>query len=131
LPDRKKNIRGGYPGPGQTIADLVFPVKDPVARQAIESYRVSWESLRGQETDMDRNYTSLWPEKKRVSLMEMDLKKYFDGLPPFARDWMRDTFQNAARDGALDDAADPSWIELYVSGGMNADPDKRLKEPGW
>lgn len=102
----------------ETLADFLFPLFKPHLRAELEAYRVEWERLHG-PTDLTRYYTSMWPVEARSFLWKTDPKRYFDGLPPFAQDWLRDKMELAAADGSLDDVGD-TCLRLYTRGHMGS-----------
>jgi hypothetical protein len=85
----------------ETLAETLFYLSDPEKRRELEEFRIEYEAING-PTDLTRRYTSIWPEQQRAWLAKHDIKRYFDGLPPFARAYLRGKMHLAARDGNLD-----------------------------
>ncbi|HEV3304439.1 MAG TPA: hypothetical protein VG055_32615 [Planctomycetaceae bacterium] len=105
--------RSGKP---ETLAELFLYLSDPVKRRELEQFRKDYEAING-PTDLTRRYTSTWPKAEREWLFQNDTKRWFEGLPPFARAYLRGKMEMAARDGDLDDMPD-KLLRLFVSGAM-------------
>lgn len=103
-------------GEVRTISDLLFPVSDPELREQIETYRVGWEKAFG-KTDVRLRYTSQLPAEERELLKQQDPQRYFDGLPPFMKDFIRGKMDNAKKNQHLD-YMPTLYLQLYLSGGM-------------
>lgn len=103
----------------ETLAEVFFYVSDPVKRREIEKYRIDFEAVHG-PTDLTKRYTSMWPDAQRDWLVKHDIKRYFDGLPPFAKAYLKRKMQLVARDGRLDNMPD-DMLRLFVSGQMRLD----------
>jgi hypothetical protein len=103
----------------RTLAELLFPLSDPLQRKLLEEYRVEYETEFG-PTDLTKRYTSTWPAEQQDWLVQHDSKRWFDGLPPFAKAFLHGKLQLAAERGKLDDAPD-RLLRLYVSGMMKLD----------
>jgi hypothetical protein len=97
-----------------TVAELFVYLSDPVQRQELEEFRVEYEALNG-PTDLTKHYTSMWPQPQRELLFQHHTKLWFDGLPPFAKAYLRGKMEIAAKDGRLDDAPD-KLLKLFVAG---------------
>lgn len=107
----------------RTLAEMLLYLPDPARRVELEKYRIEYEALFG-ETDLTKRYTLTWPEEQQDWLMKHDMKRYFDGLPPFAKAFFKAKMETAARNGCLDDKPD-EFIELYVARQMKLDHDVR------
>lgn len=97
-----------------TIAELVFRLPTPEHRRKLEKYRIEWEQVHGQ-TDLTRNYVSMWPREKQEFLFRVDPERYFRGLPLFVQDYIRGTLEIATSRGELDAMPD-EFIRLYIQG---------------
>lgn len=106
----------------QTLAEMLLPVSDPAHCRFLEQFRIIYEERFG-PTDLTKRYTSTWPEAQQNWLLKNHPKLYFDGLPPFAKAFIRGNMRVAARDGTLDDMPD-GMLELYVRGQMVLDHEK-------
>ena len=100
----------------ETVAELLFYLSNPKTRQELEEFRIEYEALNG-PTDLTKHYTSTWPQARQDWLFENYTKLWFDGLPPFAKAYLRGKMELAARDGKLDDLSD-KLLQLYVAGDM-------------
>jgi len=109
----------------RTLAEMLFYLSDPDKRKELEQYRVDYEAEFG-ETDLTKRYTSTWPAEQQKWLMEHDMRRYFDGLPPFVKAYFKGKMQLAAREGRLDDKPD-ALLKLYVSGQMLLDGETRYR----
>lgn len=105
----------------KSIADMLLYLPDADKRRELEAFRVEFEALHG-PTDLTKRYTSTWPIEDQEWMVKHDFKAYFDGLPPFAKDYFRGKMLLAAREGSLDDMPD-GFVRLYVSGAMKLDHD--------
>lgn len=101
----------------ETVAELLVYLPDPEKRKELEEFRVKYEALNG-ATDLTKHYTSMWPKPQQDWLFENHTKLWFDGLPPFAKAYLRGKMEIAANEGRLDDAPE-KLLKLFVSGGMN------------
>jgi hypothetical protein len=104
----------------ETLTDILFPLLDGDERDELEAFRKEYEALNG-PTDLTKRYTSMLPEPQQDWLYEHETKRWFDGLPPFARAFMKGKLEIAARDGDLDDMPD-EMVALYVSGELDRRP---------
>jgi hypothetical protein len=102
--------------PPRTLAETICYLPLPQLRAELEAYRVEYESRYGQ-TDLTRRYTSTWPPEQQEWLIRHDIKRYFDGLPPFAKAFFKGKMELASRAGNLDDMPD-GLLRLYVTGNM-------------
>jgi hypothetical protein len=107
----------------QTLADLLFPQCAASKRGELEEFRLEFEAIHG-PTDLTKRYTSIWPTEQRHWLIKNDLKRFFDGLPPFAKAYLKGKMQLAARQGMLDEMPD-RMLQLFVSGQMQLDHELR------
>src|SRR5260221_622939 len=96
-----------------TIADMLFYLPDALRRRELEQFRIEFESKHG-PTDLTKRYTSTWPEEHQNWLLENHPKQWFDGVPEFAKAYLRQKMQWAAIAGQLDDMPD-ELVQLYVS----------------
>ena len=106
-------------GPPETLAEMLFHSCNEGNRHKIEEFRIKYEAVHG-STDLTKRYTSTWPAADQVWLMKHDIKRYFDGLPPFAKAYLKGKMQIVANDGRLDDVPD-SYLRLFISGEMLLD----------
>lgn len=106
-----------HPEQPETLAETLFYLSDPAKRKELEEYRIEFEAVNG-PTNLTRRYTSTWPVEQQEWLIKNHVERYFDGLPLFAKAYLRGKMQMAAQDGKLDDMPD-ALLRLYVSGGMN------------
>lgn len=107
----------------ETLAEALFPISDPAKRGELEDYRLRFEAVHG-PTDLTRYYTSMWPRDRQNWLMDYDAKRWFDGLPLFAKAYLRGKMEMAAQEGNLDDMPD-RFLRLYVTKQMNLDYEVR------
>lgn len=107
----------------KTLAALLFPVSDPEAQREIDTFRIEYEQAHG-ATDLRLRYTSVWPKEQQKWLIENDPQRYFEGLPPFAKAWIKGKFIAAGQAGNLDDMPD-EFLELFLKNKMRLDPAKR------
>jgi hypothetical protein len=107
----------------RTLAEMLLYLPDPMKRKEFDEYRVEYEAIYG-ETDLTKRYTCTWPMDQQEWLIKNDMKRYFDGLPPFVKAYFKGKMQMAARDGRLDDKSD-EMIKLFLSGQMKLDQDVR------
>jgi len=106
-----------------TLAETLFYFSDRAMRDQLEEYRTQFESIYG-ATDLTKRYTSTWPQEQQDWLLEHEPKRYFEGLPPFVKAFIKAKMQAAARTGNLDDM--PTGLQrLYVSGQMAVDARSR------
>lgn len=99
-----------------TLSDQFLYMETPELRRALEEHRLAWEKENG-PIDLSRNYSCLLPAEMQRWLLENDTKRYFDGLPEFAQQFLRGVFDRAATRGKLDFGRGP-YLRLYLSGGM-------------
>ncbi len=102
-----------------TLAETLFHFSDVRMRDELEEYRCKFEARYG-PTDLTKRYTSTWPQAQQDWLLDNEAKRYFDGLPPFVKAFIKGKMQVAARNGNLDDMP-TSLMALYVSGEMKTD----------
>jgi hypothetical protein len=95
-----------------TISSLLVPWAEPDAIAEMETFRIAWEKTHG-PTDLTRYYTSRWPEKELAALYELDFEAYFEGLPPFFQEMLRDKVRRAAQEGYMDDMP-TRYIQQYL-----------------
>jgi hypothetical protein len=109
----------------KTIAGLLFPLplSSPKIVAQLEQFRIEYEAEYG-ETDLTKRYTSLWPSDHQDWLLTNHPKKYFDGLPPFAKAYLKGKMELAAADGQLDDMPD-SYLALFLKGQMQLPEEAR------
>lgn len=104
----------------QTLADLLsYFGKSSSLRRELEAFRISYEAKFG-ETDLIKRYTSVWPNEQQEWLLKNYPKRYYDGLPPFVKAFMKEKMHTAKRDGKLDDMPG-TFLSLYLSGQMEVD----------
>lgn len=99
-----------------TISELLVPWADDDQLADLETYRIQWEQRHG-PVDLTRYYTSRWPSREQDTLYRIDFKAYFEALPTFVQDMIRDRVRTAAREGRGDDLAD-EYIRLYFHNHM-------------
>jgi hypothetical protein len=99
-----------------TLAELLFPLDDADRRAELERFRIAFERKYG-ETDMTRYYTSMRPLAEQEWLLAQMPKRYFDGLPPFAKAYLKSKMDLAAAEGKLDDTPN-CFLTLYARGHM-------------
>ncbi len=117
----------GSPKPNvpETLAELLFYLPDLDNRRELEKYRIDYEAVHGR-TSLTKRYTSTWPVAQQEWLIRHDPKRYFDGLPPFAKAYIKGKMQIAASDGSLDNSPD-HLLKLFVSGQMRLDCEPRQR----
>ncbi len=103
-----------------TQAELLFPLPEPSARKQLEEYRIEYEAAYG-PTDLTRRYTSTWPVEHQNWLITHETRRYFDGLPPFVKSWIKGKLLTAADRGKLDDVPD-EYLRLFLKKEMRLDP---------
>jgi len=101
-----------------TLANLLHPMPTSDLRQEQEAYRVEWERRHNRRVDITKYYVSMWPMDMQEWMIAHEPQRYWDGLPEFAQDFIREKVELAARSGRLDRQA-PIFIELYTSGYMS------------
>lgn len=111
-----------------TLSELLFPLSNENAKQELEQFRIEYEMAHGL-TDLSKRYTSTWPEQQRQWLVEHETRRYFDGLPPFAKAYIKGKVMSAANVGKLDDVPD-CYLKLFLQDEMRLDPPRR-GYPGW
>ncbi len=99
-----------------TLAGLLFWLPTRDLREELEDFRINYEAAHG-ETDLTRNYTSMWPTHKQEWLIKNHPTRYWDGLPPFVQAFFKERMQNVQQEGRLDDMPD-EFLRLYSSGRM-------------
>ena len=103
----------------ETLAETLFYLSDVKKRLELEEYRLRFEAEFG-PTDLTRRYTSTWPQPQQDWLIKYDIKRWFDGLPSFAKAFLRGKLEVAARKGTLDNMPD-NLLRLYLSREMVLD----------
>jgi hypothetical protein len=107
-------------GQPETLAEMLFFLSDATKRHELEEFRKKYEAVNG-PTDLTKRYTSTWPQAHQDWLVINDTKRWFDGLPPFVRAYLRGKMELVAHEGRLDDMPD-ELVRLYASGGMKHGP---------
>lgn len=108
----------------ETLAEMLFyHSPNPATRRQLEQYRIDFEAVHGQ-TDLTKRYTSTWQVAQQNWLLQHDPKRYFDGLPPFAKAYLRGKMEIEARKGKLDDMPD-SLLRLFIQKQMVLDHETR------
>ena len=100
-----------HPQVDASISALLVPWATPEQLQELERHRVAWEAKHG-PTDLTRYYTSRWPNDEQSRLYGLDFKAYFEGLPEYFQDMLRNRMKHAAAQGKTDDMPD-EYIRLY------------------
>ena len=103
----------------ETLAEMLFYLSDPAKRRELEEYRIEYEAVHG-PTNLTKRYTSTWPREQQDWLITHDTKSYFDGLPPFAKAFLKGKMQAAAQEGDLD-SMPANLLRLYCSHEMRLD----------
>jgi len=91
--------------PITTLAEIVFRLHDAEDREDLEAYRIEYEAEHG-PTDLTRHYTSQMSPAMQAWLVDNEVDRYIEGLPPFARAYMQESMEQAASEGRLDDKPD-------------------------
>lgn len=99
-----------------TVAETLFYLADPAKRIELENFRVAYESHYG-PTDLTRRYTSTWPKKDQEMLRKADIRLYFSGFPPFAKEFLVRALNSRLKTGKLDDTPD-DILEFFLTGEM-------------
>src|SRR6516162_3873399 len=108
----------------ETLAEiLLYYSPNPETRRRLEKYRLDFEAVHG-PTDLTKRSTSTWPKAQQRWLIQHDVKRYFDGLPPFGKAYLREKMEVAARDGSLDDMPDV-FLRLFTKKKMILDHERR------
>jgi hypothetical protein len=108
----------------ETLAEmLVLDAGNEQQRRQLEEYRIKFEAVHG-PTDLTKRYTSTWPAEQQHWLMRNDIKRYFDGLPPFVKAFYRGQMEIQAREGNLDVMPD-NWLRLFAKKQMILDHEKK------
>jgi len=97
-----------------TLADFLVPLSGAESRTELERFRVEYEAAHG-PTDLLKRYTSTWPLEQQQWLAEHEPRKWFDGLPPFAKAYFLGKIKAAAQTGKLDDVPD-HFLRLFIKG---------------
>jgi hypothetical protein len=106
----------------ETLAEMLVHCPDANTRHQYEDYRIKFEAVHG-PTDLTKRYTSTWPVPHQNWLIEHDVKRYFDGLPPFVKAFLRGKIEIAASEGRLDDIPD-NFLRLFIRREMTLDNEK-------
>jgi hypothetical protein len=110
----------------KTLAEMIFyRASTAEMRRGLEEYRIEFESLHG-PTDLTKRYTSTWPAAQQDWLIEHDVKRYFDGLPPFGKAYLRGKMEIAAGKGNLDDMPD-AMLRLFIQKQMILDHEQQRR----
>ena len=97
----------------ETLAEiLLYRSPNPETRRRLEKFRIDFEAIHG-PTDLTRRYTSTWPVAHQRWLIKHDFKRYFDGLPPFGKAYLRAKMEIAASEGKLDDMPD-GLLRIFI-----------------
>jgi hypothetical protein len=109
-----------------TLAEMIFHYSpNPATRQRLEKFRIEFEALHG-PTDLTKRYTSTWPIEQQNWLIRHDPKRYFDGLPPFGKAYIRGKMQMRATKGNLDDTPD-GLLRIFIEKAMILDHEERRR----
>jgi hypothetical protein len=100
------------------LGSLLYWFKEPSVRRQLEQFRVKYEKEFG-PTDITKRYTSLWPEKDQTWMVKNELKRYWDGLPPFVQAFMKGRMDAAHRAGTLENEPDSNLLRLYLQRQMS------------
>jgi hypothetical protein len=107
---------------------MLFRLSDPESRRQLEAFRVDYEKHYG-PTDLTKRYTSTWPVDDQLWLIDYEPRHFFEGLPGFAKAWLKGKCAAAAGQGKLDDVPD-EFLSLFLNSQMRLDkPQKGY--PGW
>src|SRR5580698_9258387 len=85
----------------KTLAELVFRFEPPKLKQELENFRIQFEAQFG-ETDLKQRFTSTWPVGDQEWLLREHPKRYWDGLPPFVKAFIKAKMNLARDEGILD-----------------------------
>jgi hypothetical protein len=122
MPDRGR-ARDGTDQP-QTLAEMIlYYSPNPNTRRLLEEYRIKFEAVHG-PTDLTKRYTSTWPRAQQNWLIKHDVKRWFDGLPPFGKAYLRGIMEIEAGKGKLDDMPD-DLVRLFIQREMKLDHEQR------
>lgn len=105
-------------GASETLAEMLYYFYNSSLRMELEQFRIQYEAVNG-PTDLTVRYTSTWPESQQDWLIKNEIKRYFDGLPPFVKAFFRAKMEAVAKEGNLDDMPE-HLLQLYASGGMKS-----------
>ena len=100
-----------------TIAELLCPHLDKAYLAKLETFRLTWEAANG-PCDLTRYYTSLWPVSQMEALCDINPKAYYDGLPPFLKDFIIQETRRAFESGTLDNIS-PMFQTLFLEGHLS------------
>ncbi|HTU90880.1 MAG TPA: hypothetical protein VMF69_12455 [Gemmataceae bacterium] len=100
----------------KTLAEMFCRFPDPRARRELEEFRIKFEGEFG-ETDITKRYTTQLRKEDQEWLMQHHPKRYWDGLPPFVQEFIRNKVVAAHQVGKLDDMPN-EFLRLYLSGQM-------------
>lgn len=104
-----------------TLASFFLKLDDPALAAELERFREKYEKRFG-EADITRRWTSTLPERERQWLIVHHPRRYWSGLPPFLRAYLRQKMSDARAIGRLDDAPD-TFLRMYATGTMEIDPE--------
>lgn len=107
----------------ETLAEFFFRLSDPKLRKELESFRAEYEAEWG-EAELATRYTSQLPKHTQEWLLTHFPERYFKGLPPFAKAYLKGKMELAAADGKLDDMPN-RMLRLFVQGQMQLDDEPR------
>lgn len=96
-----------------SLAEVVCDLGTPKLRKELENFRIQYERAHG-PTDLTRRYTSTLPVPVQDWLLDNHPQRYWDGLPPFAQEFLRNKLLGAAQDGSLDDMPE-AFVKLFVN----------------
>lgn len=96
-----------------TLSDFLYLMPSPELREDLEQYRRVWERVNNTKVDLSKYYTSMWPEKAQAWLLEHDPERYWDGLPPFVRGFIRKTVTKSIQVGT---SVGRAFLGLHYSG---------------
>jgi hypothetical protein len=113
-----------HPDQPETLAEMIFHCSsNPETRRRLEDCRIRFEAVHG-PTDLTKRYTSTWPIAHQNWLMRHEPKRYFDGLPPFGKAYIRGMMENEASQGRLDDTPD-GLLRVFIEKKMILDHEEK------
>lgn len=111
----------GIPSEGG-LAALLFRLPDRSKRAALEEARLQFELSSGRPIDLTVRYTSTWPTELQQALFRLDPQRWFDGLPPFAKQFLeRETLVAEGETHRLGESPlDPNESRIRTGRGKDA-----------
>ncbi len=128
----------------RTLSDTLCVLPNEHQRQDLEVFRVHFESEHG-ATDLTKRYTSTWPTSVQQWMYEQQPQRWYDGLPPFVKVFLKDKVVHLVQEGKTqltdersmrsdwiqtgpgeNDRIERFWLSQYLNGPLRAPDDAVL-----